>query len=171
MINTKQNHTEILQEIHPIFQKKIVELIDNRPNKEMELKALYALVSYEKQEQLWLIGRNDQGEPLYDSLTCKPLTVTSAKGGQSWHNFGLAIDLAYFRNNEIINCDENKAAYDDLGKVAKKLGITWGGTFTPYYDATHFQWTAHFTEIQKLDLLMKKGGLNLVWEEINNNYK
>lgn len=60
--------------------------------------------------------------------------VTSAPAGKSFHNYGLAIDLVEMKNGK----PNWGFDYSKLAPIAKKYGITWGGTWN---DAPHFQIT------------------------------
>lgn len=73
--------------------------------------------------------------------------VTNAKGGYSYHNFGLAIDFALLLSNGSsvswdMNADYNSNNIKDWIEVvdeAKKLGLEWGGDWTSFKDYPHFQ--------------------------------
>lgn len=63
--------------------------------------------------------------------------VTNAKGGQSWHNFGLAFDFGVFKGKDYLG---NSPHYKTLGKLATSIpGATWGGTWTKLVDEPHIQ--------------------------------
>lgn len=69
--------------------------------------------------------------------------VTNAKGGESPHNFGFAVDFAFLD-------DKGKAIWPDKGPWAevaafgKALGLTWGGDFISFKDRPHLELTAPF---------------------------
>jgi len=61
--------------------------------------------------------------------------VTKAQGGQSYHNYGLAIDVVEIKNGQPIwNCDWPKIA-----AVGKRFGFEWGGDWKGFVDKPHFQ--------------------------------
>lgn len=63
--------------------------------------------------------------------------VTNAKGGQSWHNFGLAFDFGVFKGTSYLG---NSPHYKTLGALAKDIpNTTWGGTWTKLVDEPHIQ--------------------------------
>lgn len=74
--------------------------------------------------------------------------VTNAKGGYSWHNFGLAADYAFVVNG--------KVTYDGpwsvFGRIARSCGLEWGGDFKSICDRPHVQLTSGRTLAQ-----MRKG--------------
>lgn len=71
--------------------------------------------------------------------------VTSARGGDSWHNYRCAWDVMILVDNTATW--ENRY-YAELGAVAKELGIVWGGDWDgdgkkdpEDWDLVHFQMT------------------------------
>jgi len=73
--------------------------------------------------------------------------VTNAKGGQSYHNFGLAIDLCVL-NDTGVNWSYDMA---QLRPIAQKYMIEWGGDWHSMKDYPHFQKTFGFTCEQLLE--------------------
>lgn len=56
--------------------------------------------------------------------------VTNARSWQSWHQFGLAADCAFWRDGKIVISEKDPWAmrgYQLYGDVAESLGLTWGG--------------------------------------------
>jgi peptidoglycan L-alanyl-D-glutamate endopeptidase CwlK len=62
--------------------------------------------------------------------------VTNARGGESWHNFGLAWDIGLFRNGEYLT---DGAPYRPLGAHGKVPGVDWGGDWRSFQDLPHYQ--------------------------------
>lgn len=72
-----------------------------------------------------------------DKLCAKVPKVTNAKGGQSWHNFGLAFDFGVFRGTKYLG---DSPCYKSLGALARDIeGLTWGGDWTKFVDQPHIQ--------------------------------
>jgi peptidoglycan L-alanyl-D-glutamate endopeptidase CwlK len=72
--------------------------------------------------------------------------VTNTKGGESYHNYGLAVDFAL--KTAFVNViwdmkyDGNKNGKSDWKEVvelAKGLGLEWGGDWTQFKDYPHVQ--------------------------------
>ena len=56
--------------------------------------------------------------------------VTNAKAFQSWHQYGLAADCAFWRDGKLVISEKDPWAmrgYQLYGEVAESLGLTWGG--------------------------------------------
>ena len=56
--------------------------------------------------------------------------VTSAGAFQSWHQYGLAADCAFWRDGRVVISEKDAWAmrgYQHYGEVAESLGLNWGG--------------------------------------------
>lgn len=101
------------------------------------LRIVQGLRTIDEQNALYAKGRTMPGE-----------IVTNARGGSSYHNYGLAIDLV-----EINNGQANwKFHYESLLPFAEKYGFKWGGTFKKLVDKPHFEKTFGYTWQQLLAL-------------------
>lgn len=86
----------------------------------------------EEQDALYAQGRTIDGT-----------IITKAKGGQSMHNYKVAIDFCIIKNG--------KADWDDLylyrkaGEIAKKYGFEYGGDWVQWKDNDHIQYTLGYT--------------------------
>ena len=68
--------------------------------------------------------------------------ASRAGWGYSWHNYGSAIDFGLFRGGSYLDSDDPATAakvYREIGTLAADYGIEWGGTWTGFRDAPHFQ--------------------------------
>jgi peptidoglycan L-alanyl-D-glutamate endopeptidase CwlK len=71
--------------------------------------------------------------------------VTNAKGGQSIHNYGFAIDIVLIIDGKIASWDTHKdwdkdgiADWDECVKIFAKHGWSWGGSWASFKDMPHF---------------------------------
>jgi hypothetical protein len=64
----------------------------------------------------------------------------NAKPGDSWHNYGMAIDINLTKGNTTIKKANSKQDWNNTGvpQIAELLGFDWGGNFTSYHDPVHF---------------------------------
>jgi peptidoglycan L-alanyl-D-glutamate endopeptidase CwlK len=59
--------------------------------------------------------------------------VTNAGAFQSWHQYGLAADCAFWRDGRLVISEKDPWAmrgYRLYGEIAESLGLTWGGRWT-----------------------------------------
>jgi RHS repeat-associated protein len=81
-----------------------------------------------------------QNELYWQSRTSPPTGpwVTNAKGGQSYHNYGRAIDVVVMEGGQ----PKWEPISQDIANIAIDQGFEWGGNWTaPYMDYPHFQMT------------------------------
>lgn len=68
-----------------------------------------------------------------DLLSSMGSQVTNARAFQSWHQYGLAGDCAFWRDGKLVISEKDPWAmrgYQLYGEVAESLGLTWGGRWT-----------------------------------------
>jgi peptidoglycan L-alanyl-D-glutamate endopeptidase CwlK len=68
-----------------------------------------------------------------DLLAGMGSAVTNARAFQSWHQYGLAADCAFWREGKLVISEKDPWAmrgYKLYGEVAESLGLTWGGRWT-----------------------------------------
>lgn len=71
-----------------------------------------------------------------------PHKLTWAGPGQSYHNYGLAIDAVPLREGRpvwTIGRVEDKALWTELGKLAANVSLDWGGNWQRFKDYPHIQ--------------------------------
>ncbi len=79
---------------------------------------------------------DDEQNSLYAQGRTKPgLIVTGAKAGESYHNYGLAIDVVEITNSGNVNYSTNWSAIE---KIGVNNGFSWGGSWLKP-DKPHFQ--------------------------------
>lgn len=86
------------------------------------------LRSFERSNDLYAQGRTKLGD-----------IVTNAKAGQSYHNYGLAIDFCLMIDGKMNwQVDAN---WRVVVNIFKKHGFSWGGDFKSIKDYPHFEMT------------------------------
>jgi peptidoglycan L-alanyl-D-glutamate endopeptidase CwlK len=114
----------------------------------------HTLRTFKEQDDLYAQGRSKPGAK-----------VTNAKGGDSYHNYGLAIDIVLIKDAKVALWD-TKSDFDGDGKsdwmecvaIFKKYGWDWGGEWK-FVDAPHFQKSFGYS-IAKLKELRNRGFLD-----------
>lgn len=86
--------------------------------------------SMERQAQLYAQGRTAPGP-----------VVTNAKPGDSFHNYGVAVDFTFVE----YGYNASLALWETLGNVGKKHGFVWGGDWSGFVDRPHFEMTLGYT--------------------------
>lgn len=125
---------KIINELDPSLRPKAVALLYAANNKDIPLIVTSGYRSTESQETIWNQGR----------ITPGPI-VTHAKPGNSWHNYGLAFDVAILKDGKA-SWPENPKLWKRIGAIGKLLGLTWGGDFPEgQRDLPHFGYHPRMT--------------------------
>lgn len=139
-----------LEKVHPELNKRIRNLITAFAERGTQVEVVQGLRTFAEQDALFAQGRTKPGP-----------VVTNARGGQSNHNYGLAVDLCPFVNGKP-DFSAN-STFVAIGAEAVKLGMEWGGNWKKLIDKPHVQLPG--MTIADCSRLFKKGGLDAVWEE------
>ncbi|OVE82335.1 hypothetical protein BVY03_01090, partial [bacterium K02(2017)] len=91
--------------------------------------------------------------------------VTKVKGGGSYHNYGLAVDIVFYNKNGEPSWSENHD-WGQLGAIGKQVGLKWGGDFKSISDRSHLEYHPgiNMREIQNVYRLK---GLKGVWDLVS----
>ncbi|MGH3053360.1 MAG: M15 family metallopeptidase [Gaiellaceae bacterium] len=84
----------------------------------------------------------DQQQVVYDQgrTTAGPV-VTKAKPGDSYHQYGLAVDVVPTAYINLPNWNPSGPLWARIGAIGEGLGLTWGGRFSSP-DEPHFEFEA-----------------------------
>lgn len=141
--------------LHPAIRDEVAALIVKAEKflpSNTAIRIAQGLRTIEEQDALYAQGRTKQGK-----------VVTNAKGGSSFHNYGLAIDFA------ILTDKDNNGTFEDLSwgikkdndkdgvadwlevvKVFEDAGYEWGGKWHSIKDYPHIQKTFGYSWQQLL---------------------
>ena len=133
----KQLHPKLRDEVNEIY-KEICEALKGSAM----CRFAYTLRTFKEQDDLYAIGRGKPGK-----------VVTNAKGGQSYHNYGLAVDIVLLKDKDKngtfesasweTNVDfdgDGQADWMEVVAIFKRHGWEWGGDWK-FTDLPHFQKT------------------------------
>ncbi|TFD98417.1 MULTISPECIES: M15 family metallopeptidase [Jeotgalibacillus] len=122
------------QGLHPVVAEKRDQLIEEASGRGIDIIITDDFRSFEEQDEIYEQGRTTEGN-----------IVSYARGGESYHNFGLAIDFAIRDGEDVLwdlEYDGNENGESDWMEVvaiAKDLGFDWGGDFRGFKDYPHFE--------------------------------
>jgi len=133
--------------LHPAIKERVkeayLEACERLKGRAM-LRIAYTLRSFAEQDSLYAQGRTKPGS-----------VVTWAKGGESYHNYGLAWDIillvdkdgngSYETASWETNVDfdgDGQSDWREVVEVFTRIGAEWGGNWNkPKTDMPHFQIT------------------------------
>jgi peptidoglycan L-alanyl-D-glutamate endopeptidase CwlK len=111
------------------------------------------LRTFAEQDKIYAQGRTTKGSK-----------VTNARGGQSYHNYGLALDIVLVLDKDKNGTFESavwdvrgdfdkdgRADWMEIVNIFKQYGWEWGGDWK-FYDAPHFQKTFGYSVRRLLEL-------------------
>lgn len=123
---------ERISKLHPSVRNEITQII-----KECD-KALTGRAKVRISQGLRTFAEQDA---LYNQ---KP-KVTNAKGGQSIHNYGFAVDIVFIIDGKVASWNtktdwdgDKKADWMECVEIFKKHGWNWGGDWKSFKDLPHF---------------------------------
>ena len=148
MNNASENR---LKKIHPELASRIRTVVAALAQSGINIEIVQGLRTFAEQDDLFRQGRTKKG-----------LVVTNARGGQSNHNYGLAVDVVPFVNGKP-NWNAPNSIWMAIGQEGGKLGLEWGGNWKKFIDKPHLQLPG--LSIKQCLTLFRKGGLNAVWAE------
>jgi peptidoglycan L-alanyl-D-glutamate endopeptidase CwlK len=134
-----------VQLLHPSIRDEVKKLIEDAESglPFTAIRIVQGLRTFEEQDNLFSQGRTTPGN-----------RVTNSKGGQSYHNYGLAIDFALIYDKdkngtyESLSWDtlkdfdkDGEADWMEVVNVFENAGYTWGGRFNSIKDNPHLEKT------------------------------
>ncbi|MDE4084781.1 M15 family metallopeptidase [Planococcus maritimus] len=121
--------------LHPIIESKRDQLIAQAEEIGIEILITDGFRSVEEQNDIHAQGRTRGGN-----------IVTYAEGGESYHNYGLAIDFALRLPDGSVVWDiqrdgngNGRPDWFEVADIAKELGFEWGGDWARFKDYPHLQ--------------------------------
>lgn len=123
--------------LHPIVEEKRDLLISRAAEIGIDILITDGYRSPEEQDGLHSQGRSASGS-----------IVTYAEGGESYHNYGLAIDYALRLDDGSVVWDiardgngNGESDWFEVAAIAKNLGFDWGGDWQRFKDYPHLEMT------------------------------
>lgn len=157
--------------VYPLLAAKARQLADMAEGEGITIIITQGLRTWSEQDRLWQKGRNADGsfiDPVHHAGV-----VTYARGGQSWHNLGLAFDIAIENPDHTLDWNASHPQWQRAIAIGISLGLTSGSTWSVQKrDNPHFQLTGRFPEGSpnaEVRQLFMDGGINAVWDEVTRS--
>lgn len=153
------------QFLFPKFANLITLLEGELKKKNLPFYLFMGLRTFEEQEALYAQGRTAIGK-----------IVTNARGGQSWHNYGLACDFVPDGSLDKpgiqwswdTKLDANADGHNDwtqFGELAEWIGLKWGGRWKRFPDLPHVEYDSGLTITEAQEIYRQFGTIDAVWKE------
>jgi hypothetical protein len=145
----KPSSEKRLQQLHPALAAAVRAMIADLAAQGTVVEVVQGLRTFAEQDALYAKGRTAPGA-----------IVTQARGGESNHNFGLAVDLCPFTNDKP-DWNAPMAVWAAIGASAAAHGLEWGGQWKKFLDKPHVQLPA--MTVKECARCYQSGGLDAVW--------
>lgn len=116
--------------MQPLVERRVVSIIADMERFGLPVRLVQGYRSIEEQNKLYAQGRTTAGT-----------IVTNAKGGESFHNYGVAVDFVFRKSGY----NATDAQWNLLGDTLKKYGFEWGGDWKGFVDKPHGQLTLGYS--------------------------
>lgn len=146
-----------LAAVHPELANRIRLLIAAMLAHGVIVEVVQGFRTFAEQDALFAQGRTKPGP-----------VVTRARGGQSNHNYRLAVDLCPFTNGQP-NWHAPDAVWRQIADEARKLGLEAGYYWKEFQDKPHVQLPG--LSVSECSALYRKGGLAAVEQEATRRLK
>jgi len=123
-----------LQNVNPTLAASIVQMDTILSQESIAFRVTAGMRTWAEQNALYAQGRTIPGN-----------IVTNARGGESWHNYGVAVDVVPM--DQILpqpDWNINHPVWQRLITVGESLGLYSGSEFICLKDDPHFQRTGRF---------------------------
>ena len=127
LITLKKNLTNT--DLRPLVKRQADKIVEEMKLLGHEVRIVEGYRSNERQAELYTQGRPTGS------------IVTNAKAGESFHNYGVAVDFVFRREGY----NASQELWETLGAIGKKHGFEWGGDWEKFTDRPHFQMTLGYS--------------------------
>lgn len=136
-----------LRSLHPYFRDKVIALMEACKENGITLAIVESYRTPAKQAEYFAMGKK----------------YTSAAGGTSRHQYGLAVDVVPLVDSVAVW--DNHKLWRKIGLAGERLGLRWGGRWRVTYDPGHFEWLGGLSRYQ-----LAKGSLPHIPSSLADKY-
>lgn len=138
-----------IEKLHPRLRSEALGIYREILQRGIAVRFTDTLRTFEQQDALYAQGRTKPGR-----------IVTNARAGQSFHNYGLAVDFCLLLDDGAKASWDRKADFnrnrqadwDEVVAVFAHFGWEWGGAWKRFKDYPHFQKTFGYSTARLLKL-------------------
>lgn len=150
-----------LSEVHPRLAERVRSMAEILAGEHITIRVTQSLRSWSEQQALWLEGRDAKGR-----VVDPKKVVTDAQPGDSWHQFGLAVDVCPM-NDGMPDWNLSHPVWKRIVEVGESVGLISGSTWRSFPDWPHFQMTGQLPDEpdDAVRSVFMAGGIEAVWRD------
>jgi hypothetical protein len=159
--NLEPDQEQKLLQLYPPFAELVRSFILEARAKNINVAIFEGLRTFDRQKELFFKGRNS-----YGTVVDRRLVVTNARPGESFHQYGLAVDIVFDADAVKPGWQwswDDKYPWKALAELGKAKGLESAYFWKSFPEAPHFQLT-YGARIIDLIMTYNKTGLAGVWE-------
>jgi peptidoglycan LD-endopeptidase CwlK len=147
--------------VHPLLAERVRSMADLLAGENINIRVVQGLRTWQEQAELYDRGRDEDG-----NVVDKSKVVTNAKPGASWHNYGLAVDVAPF-DDGIPDWNADHPVWKRIVAVGESCGLVSGSMWKTFPDWPHFQMTGRLpaSPDDAVKQVYRQGGVDAVWTD------
>ena len=154
-----------IAQVHSELAERVRRMYDELWAEGIVIHVVQGLRTYQEQDALYAKGRTTPG----------PI-VTNARGGRSYHNYGLAVDIVPAITPAGVWTPDWKSRdqrhqltphYGRMVEVGTSLGLVSGSHWVKLCDDPHFQLTGALPENappRQAEIILRTKGIQVVWD-------
>jgi peptidoglycan L-alanyl-D-glutamate endopeptidase CwlK len=140
--------------LNQAFAQRVTQTLERARREGMDMQTNLGYRTFAQQDGLYAQGRTAPGN-----------RVTNARGGQSWHNYGVAMDNVFSTPTGQPSWPDN-GNWTRYGEIAQSNGLTWGGNWQSP-DRPHVEYHPGFgTNAGGMVGTHAQSGLEGVWDRM-----
>lgn len=121
---------ERIAKLHPKIREDVTKALMDLDKVHIRVRITQGYRTIAEQDKLYAQSRTMPGP-----------NVTNARGGQSWHNYGLAFDFCLMNPDGSVCFDDKSEDWAQATNIFKSHNFEWGGDWINFIDTPHFQRT------------------------------
>ena len=128
---------------HGLLDTSLVDRKWDKMNARYKQRLLMVFKIMKEQHNYELVLLEGYRSPARQNILAGNPNTTRAREYQSYHQFGLAADVAFKRNGKVVISERDPWAmrgYQLYGQVAESVGLAWGGRWKSIQDYGHTEY-------------------------------
>lgn len=154
-MKVEARNTERIKGLHPLVAIRAHAMIDLCRIVGIQVLVTNGYRTNDDQDNLYTWGRTQYGS-----------IITYARGGLSYHNYGLAFDVVSLDKQNKPQWDDTLEVWATMGRIGQSVGLRWGGTWKKS-DLSHFELLTEMTPLNFKNMLgARTEDMARVWDWI-----